>query len=163
MDSGLGSSDNAGRVKILVSAFGPTENPVSAWENPVACASKLAAFVQNNHLDGADIMWDDDDSLKEAKAEAWLIDFTQELRNQLPHHIIVHSPKAIYYSQNYPEGGYMKISESVMELVDFLNVRFFDKVQIFTLPIRRFFRLLLDLLREFPSENSFTEEFHLKS
>lgn len=95
VDSGLGSSNkailenlrqayHAGGVKILVSVFGPTENPASAWENPIACANKLAAFVQSNLLDGADIMWDDDDSLKEAKAEAWLIDFTRNSEIDYP-------------------------------------------------------------------------------
>lgn len=49
---------NAG-TKLLVSAFGATENPTSQGDDPVLVGQQLAAFVNSNMLDGVDIDWED--------------------------------------------------------------------------------------------------------
>lgn len=50
-------------VKVLISAFGPFEMPTSKGINPLACAKKLARFVQSNQLDGVDINYSDDSAI----------------------------------------------------------------------------------------------------
>lgn len=42
-----------------MSAFGLGEMPASIGLNAQVCASKLAAFVEENNLDGCDIDWRD--------------------------------------------------------------------------------------------------------
>jgi len=49
----------AGKVQILVSAFGPTEMPTSSGYGAVDCAQQLSQFVLANNLDGCDIDWQD--------------------------------------------------------------------------------------------------------
>lgn len=46
-------------VKLIVSAFGATENPTSENLDPVQVGKDLAAFVNNNQFDGVDIDWED--------------------------------------------------------------------------------------------------------
>jgi hypothetical protein len=46
-------------IKLIVSAFGATENPTSAGYDVYDCAKKLAEFVNDNNLDGVDIDWED--------------------------------------------------------------------------------------------------------
>jgi hypothetical protein len=69
---------NAG-IKLLVSAFGATENPTSSEYDVYDCARKLADFVNNNNLDGVDIDWEDTPAfLKgDGSGENWLITLTQ--------------------------------------------------------------------------------------
>lgn len=50
---------NDAGIKIMVSAFGDSEFPTSAGEDPTACGYKLGNFVLDNNLDGADIDWED--------------------------------------------------------------------------------------------------------
>ena len=55
---------NDGGVKVLVSAFGATEFPTTYYEDPAACGKALAEFVNINHLDGADIDWEDNAAME---------------------------------------------------------------------------------------------------
>lgn len=50
-------------IKIMISAFGATEFPTTMNINPVECASKLAAYVKANNLDGVDIDWEDNHAM----------------------------------------------------------------------------------------------------
>lgn len=77
-------------ISFLVSAFGDGDNPTSENKSPVTVVDNLAAFVKQYQFDGVDIDWEDFNSLlagpnvQSGKAEQWLIDFTTELRKQLP-------------------------------------------------------------------------------
>ena len=42
-------------IKLMVSAFGDSENPASEGYDPIDCAEKLANYVIENHLDGVDV------------------------------------------------------------------------------------------------------------
>ena len=46
-------------IKMMVSAFGATENPTSQRLDAVTCADNLASYVIRNQLDGVDIDWED--------------------------------------------------------------------------------------------------------
>ena len=48
---------NDAGVKLLVSAFGGTEHPTSANQDPKECGHKLGSFILNNNLDGVDVDW----------------------------------------------------------------------------------------------------------
>ncbi|KAJ3054211.1 hypothetical protein HDU99_007825, partial [Rhizoclosmatium hyalinum] len=115
---------------VLVSAFGATDMPTGA--DPVATANQLADFVVNNLLDGADIDWEDNDSMNNGSGEAWLIKFTQTLRQRLPspRYIISHAPQAPYFFENkaqYPNGAYLTVHRAVGDLIDFYNVQFYNQ------------------------------------
>lgn len=44
------------------------------------CAKKLAKFILENQLDGADINYEDDFAIAFGTAELWLSAFSQQLR-----------------------------------------------------------------------------------
>lgn len=69
--------NNAG-VKLLISAFGATENPTG--KDPIAVATSLAKFVVDYSFDGCDIDYEDNAAMEAGIAEAWLISFTRKLR-----------------------------------------------------------------------------------
>lgn len=67
-------------MKVIVSAFGSSEEPTSQKADPIATAQNLANFVIKNHLDGADIDWEDSPAMKDGSGAEWLITFTRKLR-----------------------------------------------------------------------------------
>lgn len=101
-------------VKLLVSAFGSTENPTTVGTDPIDCGLKLAQFVKDNQLDGVDIDWEDTWAFQkgDGSGENWLIALTTVLRNNLPADaIITHAPQAPYFggAALYPKGGYLAV------------------------------------------------------
>jgi hypothetical protein len=48
---------NDNGIKLMVSAFGATENPTSSGADATKTALRLADFVNSNNLDGVDIDW----------------------------------------------------------------------------------------------------------
>jgi hypothetical protein len=76
---------NAG-IAIMVSAFGSTDAPTSVGADPVDTANTMAAWVKKYGLDGIDVDYEDFNAINDGtgKAEDWLIDFTRQLRKQLP-------------------------------------------------------------------------------
>ena len=62
----------------MVSAFGATNMPTHT--DPVDTATKLAKFVTDYSLDGADIDYEDNEAMEAGKGEEWLIAFTRKLR-----------------------------------------------------------------------------------
>ena len=56
---GVKKAYNDAGVKILISAFGATQFPTTYYVSPVECGYALGKFVLDNHLDGADIDWED--------------------------------------------------------------------------------------------------------
>jgi chitinase len=117
-----------GKATLLVSAFGPQEKPTSLGYSWQDCANGLASFVLENALDGADINWQDTDSLLSGSGEKWLINFHTHLRKLLPNHTIVHSPYAGYFSPSkYPSGSYSSINTEINKTTNFYNVQYFNQ------------------------------------
>ena len=99
---------NDAGVKILVSAFGSTDEPTRL--DPVVVATNLAKFVNDNNLDGADIDYEDNGAMEQGRGEAWLITFTTTLRNLMPNKVITHAPQAPYFKEEYyQKGAYIKV------------------------------------------------------
>lgn len=119
--------NNAG-ISIMVSAFGATEFPTTAGEDPTTCANSLADFVLKNNLDGVDIDWEDNTAMDSGTGEQWLITFTTILRNQLPGYIISHAPQAPYFCKEYyVNGAYWTVDNKVGDLIDFYNIQFYNQ------------------------------------
>ncbi|ORY50317.1 glycoside hydrolase, partial [Rhizoclosmatium globosum] len=120
----------AGKL-VLVSAFGAAEWPTLSGQDPIKSAQNLAAFVKQYQLDGADIDWEDNNSVQAGTGEAWLIKFTTELRNQLPRpYVISHAPQAPYFINNkaiYPNGAYLAVDKAVGSLIDYYNIQFYNQ------------------------------------
>jgi len=119
-------------IKVLVSAFGSTDNPTSGGVDPVDCGKRLAQFVITNQLDGVDLDWEDNAAMEAGKGEQWLITITQTLRQLLPRdkgYIISHAPQAPYFmgKPKYPNGGYLTVDQAVGSLIDFYNVQFYNQ------------------------------------
>jgi chitinase len=85
---------NAG-IKLMVSAFGSTDAPVSAGADAITTANSMAGWVQQWGLDGIDVDFEDFAAMDAGNgiAEQWLIDFTHTLRAALPaaDYIITHA------------------------------------------------------------------------
>lgn len=95
-----------GHSHVLVSAFGPKENPTTLGLSAVECAQQLATFVISNQLDGTDINWQDEQSLG-FDGYDWLVSFHTHLRKLLPNYTITHSPSASFFrSEDYNNKSY---------------------------------------------------------
>jgi len=120
-------------IKLMVSAFGATEQPTTGGADPVATADQLAAFVTQNDLDGVDIDYEDFQAinLKDGSAENWLIKFTTELRKKLPagQYTITHAPVAPWFSgaPTYTSGAYLAVDKAVGSMIDWYNVQFYNQ------------------------------------
>jgi len=125
----LKSKYNNSGIKLLVSAFGPTQKPTSLGIDPAACATNLAKFVTDNILDGVDIDWEDTPAFQNGTGEAWLITFTTTLRQLLPNAIITHSPQAPYFGGTalYPKNAYLAVHQAVGSMIQFYNVQFYNQ------------------------------------
>ncbi|KAG6833011.1 hypothetical protein H0H87_012597 [Tephrocybe sp. NHM501043] len=120
----------AAGVKLIVSAFGATDAPTTTGADPVATANTFAAWVKEYKLDGIDVDYEDFGAFNGGSAEAWLISFTTQLRNQLPSgsYILTHAPVAPWFSPSiWPGGGYLKVHSSVGSLIDWYNVQFYNQ------------------------------------
>lgn len=120
-----------GNTKLMVSAFGATEQPFSAGDDPAATAASLAAWVKAQNMDGVDVDFEDLDGFNNGKgAEDWLISFTTALRTALPSpYIITHAPLAPWFQPGakWGGGGYLKVDKAVGSMVDWYNVQFYNQ------------------------------------
>lgn len=118
-------------IKLMVSAFGATENPTTEGKDPADSARSLAKYVNDNILDGVDIDWEDTAAFQSGIGEQWLITFTTTLRAELSDgKKITHAPQAPYFvgdPQFYPNGGYIKVEQEVGSMIDFYNVQFYNQ------------------------------------
>ena len=115
-------------VKLLVSAFGSTNNPTSENADPTQTAKDLADFVKNNKFDGVDIDYEDNAAMEGSGGVPWLVTFTTVLRAELPGYILTHAPQAPYFkTESYPHRGYVGIEEQIGSLIDFYNVQFYNQ------------------------------------
>ncbi|KAF8319615.1 glycoside hydrolase family 18 protein [Clavulina sp. PMI_390] len=113
----------AAGISLLVTTFGSTELPTTSGLDPNTTASNMAAWVQDNSLDGIEV------AMSEGKAEAWLITFTQALRAALPssQYLITHSVMAPWFSPIYTTGAYTKVNSEVGSLIDWYNIEFYNE------------------------------------
>lgn len=120
---------NDNGIRILVSAFGATENPTTSGVDPIVCAKKLADFVMSNNLDGVDVDWEDTAAFQYGTGEQWLIDFTSTLRSSLPTAIITHAPQAPYFGGTslYPKNAYIAIEKAIGPMIQFYNIQFYNQ------------------------------------
>jgi chitinase len=123
-------------VRLLVSAFGATENPTSSGYNATDCGIELAKFVNDNNLDGVDIDWEDTPAFQkgDSSGEDWLVNITKTLRANLKSDaIITHAPQAPYFTTNtskdsqYPDGAYLTVHNQVGSMIDFYNIQFYNQ------------------------------------
>ncbi|TFK73778.1 glycoside hydrolase family 18 protein [Pluteus cervinus] len=139
----------AAGIKLVVSVFGSTDIPTTTGSDPVQLANSLAAWVKQYSLDGIDVDYEDFAAFNGGTAEAWLITFTKQLRNQLPsgQYIITHARQylllsasshipndtmriavAPWFSPNvWPGGGYLRVNREVGNLIDWYNVQFYNQ------------------------------------
>ncbi|KAJ3067041.1 hypothetical protein HDU98_009736 [Podochytrium sp. JEL0797] len=118
--------------RVMVSAYGAAEWPTLNGMNPVTRAQNLAAFVKKYQFDGADIDWEDNNSMDAGTGEAWLITFMQTLRPLLPspQYSISHAPQAPYFTNNtsiYPHGAYLAVDKAVGSMIDWHNIQFYNQ------------------------------------
>ncbi|KAF8588809.1 glycoside hydrolase family 18 protein [Ramaria rubella] len=119
-------------IKLLVSAFGATESPTTNHADPVATANMMAAFVIQYDLDGIDVDYEDFQAINlgDGSGESWIINFTKQLRTQLPQgdYILTHSPVAPWFSPGTFRGGaYLKVHQTIGEIIDWYNVQFYNQ------------------------------------
>ncbi|KZT09934.1 glycoside hydrolase family 18 protein [Laetiporus sulphureus 93-53] len=117
-------------IALMVSCFGSSDTPTSSGYDPTTIADTFAAWVIEYGLDGIDVDYEDFDAMDAGTAEAWLVTFTTELRNQLPagDYIITHAPVAPWFSPSiWTNGGYLEINSEVGDLIDWYNVQFYNQ------------------------------------
>ena len=104
----------AAGIKVMISAFGSTDEPATSGADPVALGHKFASFVKQYDLDGIDVDFEDFPAIDKVSlkytftylsklsgyrlqgdgaAENWLVSFTKTLRGDLPSsdYIITHA------------------------------------------------------------------------
>lgn len=122
---------NAAGIKLMVAAFGATEEPTSGGKDPVAIANQMAKWVKDYGVDGIDVDYEDFPAFAAGTGENWLIAFTRQLRAQLPAsagYIITHAPVAPWFTPSlYPGGGYLKVHREVGSLIDWYNLQFYNQ------------------------------------
>ncbi|KAJ8095295.1 hypothetical protein PM082_010518 [Marasmius tenuissimus] len=126
------SQYNAAGIKLVVAVFGATDVPTSTGVDPIATANNMAAWVKQYNLDGIDVDYEDFNAFDagNGKAEQWLIDFTKQLRVQLPQgdYILTHAPVAPWFTPSkYGGGGYLKVHQTVGNLIDWYNIQFYNQ------------------------------------
>jgi len=79
-------------------------------------------------LDGVDIDWEDNAAMEAGKGEQWLIQFTSQLRADLPSHVISHAPQGPYFCKEfYKNGAYITVNQQVGDKIDFYNIQFYNQ------------------------------------
>jgi len=122
----------AAGIKLIVSAFGSTDDPTTAGADPNVTATTMAQWVTRYDLDGVDVDYEDFTAFNagDGKAEDWIISFTTKLRSLLPQgkYIITHAPVAPWFAPNvWGGGGYLKVHEKVGSLIDWYNIQFYNQ------------------------------------
>jgi len=124
------SQYNDAGIALMVSCFGSSDTPTTSGADPTGTANTMAAWVIEYGLDGIDVDYEDFDAFDAGTAEAWLVTFTTQLRNQLPagDYIITHAPVAPWFSPNlWTNGGYLQVDSEVGSLIDWYNIQFYNQ------------------------------------
>ncbi|KAI5895428.1 glycoside hydrolase family 18 protein [Schizophyllum commune H4-8] len=119
-------------IKLIVAVFGATDVPTTTGADPVATAQNISSWVKEYGLDGVDVDYEDFGAFDkgDGSGENWLIDFTTQLRSDLPagDYIITHAPVAPWFSPSkWGGGGYLAVNEKVGDLIDWYNIQFYNQ------------------------------------
>ena len=120
-------------TKVLVSAGGATLEPITAWltgsgSDGATFGRAVAAFAQNNDLDGIDFDLEDPAyQSNPEKAIEWTVAATQAAKEAFPGAIISHAPQAPYFDPVFGNGPYLSIDQQVGDLIDFYNIQFYNQ------------------------------------
>ncbi|KAH8112365.1 glycoside hydrolase family 18 protein [Phellopilus nigrolimitatus] len=121
----------AAGIKLIVSAFGGTDEPTTKGANAVDQAKTIAAWVKKYDLDGVDVDYEDFDAFDkgDGSAEKWLTDLTTQLRKDLPQgqYLLTHAPIAPWFSPGNAGGAYLTVDKNVGSLIDWYNVQFYNQ------------------------------------
>ncbi|TDL19831.1 glycoside hydrolase [Rickenella mellea] len=122
----------AAGIRVVVSAFGSTDQPTTHKADPIKTARSMASWVHQYHLDGIDVDYEDFDAFYagNGKAEAWVIAFTEQLRVELPQptYILTHAPVAPLFSPHkFGGGAYLTIDRNVGSMIDWYNIQFYNQ------------------------------------
>ncbi|KAI0713897.1 glycoside hydrolase [Earliella scabrosa] len=125
---------NEAGVSLVVSAFGATDLPTTNEFDPVQLANTMAQYVLETDMDGIDVDWEEITLVREQPGvgEQWLATFTRTLRSQLPkgQFILSHAPVGPWFQPNQPlcpGGCYLKVDETVGDLIDWYNIQFYNQ------------------------------------
>jgi hypothetical protein len=127
--SAIRALDAGAGVKRLVGAFYGPGTPVGSGFDATTTAISLASFVTSNELDGVLVAFEEDSTFT-GTGEAWLVDFTSQLRNVLgPNATILHAPQAPYFAgaSLYSGGAYQTVHANVGSAIDAYLVRYFNQ------------------------------------
>lgn len=120
---------HANGVKVIVAAFGATNNPTS--EDPTQVCTNIAQFVLANNLDGVDLDYEDSNAFERGVGAQWLITCTKVIRQYLPQgqYILTHAPQGPYFTTgpNYPDGAYLTVDREVGQLIDWYNLQYYNQ------------------------------------
>lgn len=119
-------------IKIVLSLFGATEQPVSQGFNPDDVAKRAADFVKQYDLDGIDVDFEDLNAFNTgAGAEDFIIQLTKTLRQELPtpQYTLTHAPLAPWFQGDgrWQGGGYLRVHQEVGDFIDFYNMQFYNQ------------------------------------
>lgn len=105
----------------------------TAWTVSLEYFSLPNPSIENVSLNdskslGIDVDYEDTTAFNggTGSGETWLIDFTTQLRTLIPSgsYIITHAPLAPWFAPNiWGGGGYLKVHESVGDLIDWYNIQ----------------------------------------
>ena len=118
---------HAAGIKVLVSAGGATEEPITADPNGgTAYGRAVAEFAKTYRLDGVDFDIEDTAALQRGTATQWLADATRAVKDVLPDAVISHAPQAPYFMATYAS-NYLQVDKEVGDLIDFYNIQFYNQ------------------------------------
>lgn len=122
----------AAGIKLVISAFGSTDTPMSKGYKAAGVAAELADFVRSNDLDGVDIDFEETDLVQSGRATPWLVDLTTALRQALPRkqgYVLSHAPMAPYFSPSWATSGrgYLDVEAQVGKQIDFYLTQFYNQ------------------------------------
>ncbi|KAF8315343.1 glycoside hydrolase family 18 protein, partial [Clavulina sp. PMI_390] len=128
----LKNSYNEAGITLMASAFGSTDTPTTDGVDATSQAKTHAAWIKQYGLQGIDVDYEDMSAMNKQNngAENWLIEYTNELRNQLPagQYVITHAPVAPWFSQSaYKTGAYYTVNEKAGSNIDWYNVQFYNQ------------------------------------
>jgi len=120
-------SFHAAGIKVMVSAGGATETPITNNPNGGADYGRNAAlFAKQHRLDGVDFDIEDTAAFLSGAATPWIVAAVQATKEAFPEAIISHAPQAPYFMTTYAS-NYLQIEEQVGNLIDFYNIQFYNQ------------------------------------
>jgi len=117
---------HAAGVKVMVSAGGGTETPITSGLDPKAYGTGVAQFAKQYGLDGVDLDIEDTPAFEAGTATDWLVTVTEAIKDAMPDAIVSHAPQAPYFMSSY-KSNYLQVEQQAGSLIDFYNVQFYNQ------------------------------------